>query len=293
MVSPLGVAGTAANRLKRRNLGNLSARRIRKIDSFGISGKLFPVQHSMKSTSGRRSARALVFRARHAIQFQCEPLADLLPCFDRGLPDDLRRHGNARRRTGLASAGARWAHLLPAPIADAVRDGKPVPICLDTVLRLAQDKNGQVRLARMKLADAETDQEWANKFWLPDLSAGMAAYHHDGGIQDFQGNVVRSTYNSAIAGLEITGKYDPKEILFRRVEAERQVWAQKGELSKLTSENLLDASTTYIDLLSARTGIVVSEETEVSPCRNCSSRPRPWRRSIRARASRCRASRPS
>jgi outer membrane protein TolC len=150
----------------------------------------------------------------------------------------------------------------PADVADAVKDGKPVPICLDTVLRLAQDKNGQVRLARMKLTAAETDQEWANKRWLPDLSAGIAAYHHDGGIQDFQGNIVRSTYNSAIPGLEVTGKYDPKELLYRRVEAERQVWTQKGDLSKLTSENLLDASTTYIDLLSARTGVVVSLETE-------------------------------
>jgi outer membrane protein TolC len=151
----------------------------------------------------------------------------------------------------------------PACPAAIAGDGKPVPICLDTVLRLAQDKNGQVRLARMKVADAETDQDWANKRWLPDLSAGMAAYHHDGGIQDFQGNLIRSTYNSAIAGFEITGKYDPKELLFRRIEAERRVWTHKGELSKLTSENLLDASTTYIDLLSARTGIVVSMETEV------------------------------
>ncbi len=150
----------------------------------------------------------------------------------------------------------------PAPIADTVRDGKPVPICLDTVLRLAQDKNGQVRLARMKLADAETDQDWATKHWLPDLSAGMAVFHHDGGIPDFYGNLLNTSYNTAFAGLEITGKYDPKELLLRRLEAERRVWTQKGELSKLTSENLLDASTSYIDLLSARTGIVVSMETE-------------------------------
>lgn len=163
-------------------------------------------------------------------------------------------------RTHRAALGPPAA--CPAGGGNVGRDGNPVPICLDAVLRLAQDKNGQVRLARMKLADAETDQQWANKIWLPDLSTGMAAYRHDGGIQDFKGNVIRSDYSSAIAGLEITGRYDPKEILFRRLEAERKVWTQKGELSKLTSDNLLDASTTYIDLLSARTGIVVSQETE-------------------------------
>lgn len=147
----------------------------------------------------------------------------------------------------------------PAP----VNDGKPIAICLDTVLRLAQDQNNQVRLARMKVEDAQTDQKWADKHWLPDLSVGIGTWRHDGGIQDFQGNLIKSDYSSALAGLEIVGKYDWKEVLFRRVEAERRVWQQKGDLSKLTSENLLDASTTYIDWLAARSGAVSSKETEV------------------------------
>ena len=151
-------------------------------------------------------------------------------------------------------------HYVPPPA--PVNDGKPIVVCLDTVLRLAQDQNNQVRLARMKVEDAQTDQKWADKHWLPDLSVGIGTWRHDGGIQDFQGNLVKSDYTSALAGLEITGKYDWKEVLFRRVEAERRLWQQKGELSKLTSENLLDASTTYIDLLAARSGAVSSKETE-------------------------------
>src|SRR6266498_2933435 len=47
---------------------------------------------------------------------------------------------------------------------------QPIPISLDTVLRLAQDQNGQVRLARLRLDDAESDQTAANRHWLPDLS---------------------------------------------------------------------------------------------------------------------------
>ena len=152
-------------------------------------------------------------------------------------------------------------YYVPPP--PPVNDGKPVAVCLDTVLRLAQDQNNQVRLARMKVEDAQTDQKWADKHWLPDLSVGIGTWRHDGGIQDFQGNLIKSDYSSAMAGLEVTGKYDWKEVLFRRVEAERRVWQQKGELSKLTSENLLDASTTYIDLLAARSGAVSSKETEV------------------------------
>ncbi len=154
-----------------------------------------------------------------------------------------------------------------APISYAVEtpahDGKPIPISLDTVFRSAQDNNGQIRLARMRLDDATYDQQWAAKHWIPDLSVGIGTFRHEGAIQDFNGNVVQSSYGSALGGLELTGKYDWKETLFRRVEAERRVWQQKGELSKLTSENLLDASTTYISLLAARTGAAISLETEV------------------------------
>jgi outer membrane protein TolC len=150
---------------------------------------------------------------------------------------------------------------LPPPTLPS--SGRPVPISLDTVFRLAHDQNGQVRLARMRLDDAAIDQEWANKHWVPNLSVGIGAYRHDGGIQDFQGNLLRTNFGSTLAGLEVTGKYDWKEVLYRRVEAERRVWQQKGELSKLTSENLLEASSTYVGLLAARSGVAVSVETEI------------------------------
>ena len=150
--------------------------------------------------------------------------------------------------------------FLPPP--EEAKTGKPIPISLDTVLQLANDQNGQVRLLRMKVEDAQTDQHWANKHWMPDLSMGIGVYRHEGGIQDFQGNLVKSSYGSVLAGLEVTGTYDWKLLLLRRVEAERKVWQQKGELSKLNSETLLDATTTYVGMLTARTGVAVSLETE-------------------------------
>ena len=149
------------------------------------------------------------------------------------------------------------------PPAQEPPKGKPIPISLDTVLRLAQDQNGQVRIARIRVEEAMTDQYWANKHWLPDLSVGIGAWRHDGGIQDFQGNLIRSNYSSVLPGVEFSGRYDWKDGLVRRVEAERRVWQQKAELSKLTSENLLDAASTYVGILAARSGIAISMETEV------------------------------
>ncbi|MBI1832258.1 MAG: TolC family protein [Planctomycetes bacterium] len=140
---------------------------------------------------------------------------------------------------------------------------KPIPISLDTVLAMASDQNGQIRIARLKLDDASREHQSAARHWLPDLSVGIAAYRHDGGIQDFEGNLLRTRYGSALAGLEFTGKYDWKEHLYRRVEAERRVWQQKGELSRLASETLLDATSTYVGLLAARSGIAISLEMEI------------------------------
>lgn len=46
---------------------------------------------------------------------------------------------------------------------------------------------------------------------------------------------------------------------YNKVAAEQNAWQQKAELSKLVSETVLDASTTYIDLVTARAGWVIAE----------------------------------
>lgn len=152
----------------------------------------------------------------------------------------------------------------PAAVAPAPAP-RAVPISLDTVLRLAQQQNRQITMAQAKLEEAFADQALADKKrWLPDVFLGAGYYRHEGGIQDFQGNLVHSSYGSILSGVQLTGKLDPRENLLTRVDAERKVWQQKGELSKLSSENLLDAATTYIDLLAARAGEAVARESEAS-----------------------------
>jgi outer membrane protein TolC len=158
----------------------------------------------------------------------------------------------------LARASSEQPESLPerAPVvalqAPVETEPKVLPISLDTVFRLAQDQNATIRLARLRLSEAEVGEELARKGWLPQIYVGMGYYRHEGGIQDFFGNLIHSSYGSMLAGTEIQGCLDPRDVAFRRVDAERKVWQQRGELSKLTSENLLDAASTYIDLLAAR-----------------------------------------
>ncbi|MBX9678014.1 MAG: TolC family protein [Gemmataceae bacterium] len=145
------------------------------------------------------------------------------------------------------------------PVAD------PVPatgLSLDLVLGLARDRNGQIRLAREKLQEAQAQHELNTSRWLPDILVGPSFYRHDGGIQDFQGNLLQSNFGSVFAGAEVRSKLDWREGQFRRLESERQVHQRRGDLTQVASDKLLDAATTYIDLLAARTAEVASWQME-------------------------------
>lgn len=162
------------------------------------------------------------------------------------------------------SARADNVETLPAlqvtlPIADLPR---ALPISLDTVFRLAGDQNGQIRIARARLDEAGIKAVAANKIWLPDVSVGPSFYRHEGGIQDFQGNLIHSSYGSLFGGLEVRGKLDLKELTFRKVDAERNLLQKRGELARLNNEQLLEAATAYVDWLAARTALALSTTGE-------------------------------
>lgn len=137
-----------------------------------------------------------------------------------------------------------------------------VPITLDTVLHLAEEQNGQVAIAREKVREACAAQEVARYHWVPDVWAGIAFYRHEGGIQQEDGTLIHSSTGALFPGIEIDAKLDVREVAYFRVSAERRTWQQKGDLSKVTSDTLLDAGQTYIDLLAARTGISISLELQ-------------------------------
>jgi outer membrane protein TolC len=138
----------------------------------------------------------------------------------------------------------------------------PVPISLDTVLRLAQDENRQVNIARERVVEAFAEKNVADKGWLPDIFIGTSYYRHEGGIQNEDGTVIHSSFGSVFGGVEISSQFDIREYAFHKVNAERQTWQQRAELSRITSENLLEAANAYVDLLAAYQGAAVIRATD-------------------------------
>jgi outer membrane protein TolC len=142
----------------------------------------------------------------------------------------------------------------PAELSHPATTATVLPLGLDTVLRLAEEQNSQIALARERVREAYAEQDVAAARWLPDVYAGTAFYRHEGGIQNEDGTLTHSSTSALFAGMEIDSKLDIKELAYQKVNAQRKLWQQKGDLSRVTSETLLDAASTYIDLLTARTG---------------------------------------
>ncbi len=139
---------------------------------------------------------------------------------------------------------------------------REVPITLDTVFRLAEEHNARIGVAREKLHESLLLEEQACRSWLPDIYAGVAYYRHEGGIQNFQGDLIHSSTQALYPGMQIDSELDLREATFRQISSARQVWQQKAELSQINSEILLDAATTYIDLLTACRGEALMRELE-------------------------------
>src|SRR5581483_7331473 len=135
---------------------------------------------------------------------------------------------------------------------------KVLPINLDTVLQLAEVQNGQVNQARSRVEEAFAEKDLAAKAWLPSLNIGTEYTRHEGGIANENGTITRSSFSTLFGGFDVSSRLDLRNAVFLKVNAERQVWQQKGELRRITSETLLDAASTYVDLLAISTGEVIA-----------------------------------
>src|SRR5262249_37205192 len=137
-----------------------------------------------------------------------------------------------------------------------------IPITLDAIFRLAESKNSKIGLARARVAEAAAQNDLVAKNWLPNLYMGTYYYRHEGGIANENGTITRSSFSTLFPGLELYSKMDLRQLTFERIVAERAFWQERGDLSRVTSETLVDASATYVDMLAARTSELIALEID-------------------------------
>src|SRR5439155_13118480 len=137
-----------------------------------------------------------------------------------------------------------------------------VPVSLDAVMRLAEDQNAQVALARERINQAYAEQELADKRLLPDVTVGTGYYRHEGGIQLQEGPLIRSSTGAMLSGADIYAKLDLKAITIAKLDAARKTLQARGEAKRVTTEVLLEASATYVDLLAAHSGLAIARDLD-------------------------------
>src|SRR5437868_6711514 len=205
----------------------------------------------MKPASPRLLARLLGGRLRAwalsacpALALGCSPDAWLAPPPPQ--PPARAARADAGKKDGAPRPAPAQADCTAPPTAVTVPQAKPkvLPVDLDTVLRLAEEQNVQVALAREKLNESHAEKDLADLSWLPNIHAGLAFYRHEGGIQNEDGTLQRSSTGALFPALDIAARFDPRETAYQRINAERKLWQQKGELSRVTSETLPQAAET-------------------------------------------------
>jgi outer membrane protein TolC len=152
----------------------------------------------------------------------------------------------------------------PAPVPPAAQGSKELPITLDSVMRLAEEQNSQIGIARARVSEAAAQYDIASRSWLPTLNVGPSYYRHEGGDVFPNGVFTHSSYSTLFAGMELTSQLDLHEATYKRLSADRAQVQQQGELRKITTETLLEAAGTYLDLLAARSAEAITLETEKS-----------------------------
>jgi hypothetical protein len=127
-----------------------------------------------------------------------------------------------------SATGPLPVHVLPVSLTAAV-DGA---VNVDTILHLAETQNLQIALARKRVdeaASAECD--------VPTCQLSQLLLHNGASTSDEGGGGGRFA-------------------------AAAKTWQRRAELAKTTNEILLDAGTTYFDLLTARRGEAIGRELQ-------------------------------
>jgi outer membrane protein TolC len=140
---------------------------------------------------------------------------------------------------------------------------KPLPVGLDSVFRLAEEQNPRIAQAREKVQESCLEAELkAREARLPRVTAGLTYFRHEGGIQDQDGTLINSSTGALFPGVGISAGVNLREAAFTRLNGVRKGAESRAELVKINNEILLEAATTYVDLLAARKGETVAREAE-------------------------------
>jgi outer membrane protein TolC len=134
------------------------------------------------------------------------------------------------------------------------------PIDLPAALRLAGAQNIDIQLARDKLNEARANHVSAVERFFPWISPGVTYRHHEGRLQDTQGNILDVSRQSYAPGGTIAAQWEFGDALYKSLETHQLVKASEHSLEAQRADIILAAAQGYFDLAKAQAAVRVAQE---------------------------------
>ena len=141
------------------------------------------------------------------------------------------------------------AATLAPPSADGQRT---FPITLATALQLASARPLDVQIAARQVEAAAARFDRAKFAWLPTVHVGGDYFHHDGAVQNFQGDVSRRSRSSAMAGVGANITWGVSESLFAPLAARQEWTARRATQQAVNNDVALAVAEAYFGVQQAR-----------------------------------------
>jgi outer membrane protein TolC len=146
---------------------------------------------------------------------------------------------------------------------------KLLPIDLPYALRLANADNPTIALARARVEEAYAAQRQAEILWVPNLWLGgnpnapaflPTFYHHDGFIQNANGNVFFTDKNNFFLQAGTSLEVSLADAVFAPRFARQVTAATQARAQVVNNDIQLDVALAYLDLLRAYGALAINDE---------------------------------
>ncbi|MFT5094963.1 MAG: outer membrane protein TolC [Porticoccaceae bacterium] len=151
----------------------------------------------------------------------------------------------------------------------------PQKLDLSTALQLVAGQNPQVAFAHQRIAEASARLNAAEALWLPTIRAGISLHRHEGNLQASNGQIADVSRSSLQGGFGaravgagtppspgLSAEFHLSDAVFAPRIAERNLEASNFDSWSTYHDQMLRASTAYLELLRAHQEKAIATETQ-------------------------------
>ena len=157
------------------------------------------------------------------------------------------------------------AQTLPLPPAETT--DRLLPINLATALQLANARPLDVQIAARQVTLAARQLDRAKLLWVPNLVTGLNYFRHDGGQQNFVGDIVRSSRGSLAVGVGPNVVFNLSDAIHAPLVAKQDLRARRAFQQAAANDSTLAVAEAYFwvqqsrgELAGARVALEKAEE---------------------------------